>query len=154
MSTLPFYICDNPTLDTSQIRADVARLKNTQGLDLVGLDYLNLLTDRESSDDNQNTTAKAKRFRQICREFKVSGVSVQSITKEGMRAINPGLADMSGPAELAFNADNVFFLVQDADQPTQFSLLPAKMRDSDNGRKPISLVKPQGKIMFGEMARY
>ena len=154
LSTLPFYICDNPTLDTSQIRADVARLKNTQGLDLVGLDYLNLLTDRESSDDNQNTTAKAKRFRQICREFKVSGVSVQSITKEGMRAITPNLADMSGPAEVGFNADNVFFLVQDADQPTQFSLLPAKMRDSDNGRKPISLVKPQGKIMFGEMARY
>jgi len=153
LEPLALYICDNPVMDTSQIRADVARIKARHGLDLVGLDYLNLLTDRDSDDDNKNTTAKAVRFRQICREFDVSGLSVQSITKEGMRALIPSLADMSGPAEVAFSADNVFFMVQDAEKKTEFTLLPAKMRDSDSGRTPIPLRKPQGKIVFGEPAK-
>lgn len=153
LEQLPIYICDNPVMDTSQIRADVSRIKALHGLDLVGLDYLNLLTDRDSDDDNKNTTAKAVRFRQICREFDVAGVSVQSITKEGMRAVVPSLADMSGPAEVSFSADNVFFMVQDADSKIDFTLLPAKMRDSDSGKKPIPLRKPAGKIMFSEPAR-
>src|SRR5690606_20170795 len=113
----------------------------------------NLLTDAVSDDKNENTTAKAVRFRQMCREFDVAGLSVQSITKEGMRAVIPSLADMSGPAEVAFSADNVFFMVQDESNKQDFSLLPAKMRDSASGRTPIALRKPQGKIMFGEPAR-
>jgi replicative DNA helicase len=153
LEQLPLYICDNPVMDTAQIRGDVSRIKALHGLDLIGLDYLNLLTDRDGDDDNKNTTAKAVRFRQICREFDVAGLSVQSITKDGMRAVIPSLADMSGPAEVAFSADNVFFMVQDADSKIDFTLLPAKMRDSDSGRTPIPLRKPQGKIMFGEPAR-
>jgi replicative DNA helicase len=153
LEPLSLYICDNPVMDTAQIRGDVSRIKALYGLDFIGLDYLNLLTDRDSDDDNKNTTAKAVRFRQICREFDVAGLSVQSITKEGMRAIIPNLADMSGPAEVAFSADNVFFMVQDAESKIDFTLLPAKMRDSDTGRAPIPLRKPQGKIMFGEPAR-
>jgi hypothetical protein len=43
--------------------------------------------------------------------------------------------------------------VQDAEKKTEFTLLPAKMRDSDNGRTPIPLRKPQGKIVFGEPAK-
>jgi replicative DNA helicase len=153
LEPLGLYICDNPVMDTAQVRADISRIKALHGLDLVGLDYLNLLTDRDGDDDNRNTTAKAVRFRQTCREFDVSGVSVQSITKEGMRAIVPTLADMSGPAEVGFSADNVFFMVQDADSKIDFTLLPAKMRDSDVGRTPIPLRRPQGKIQFGEPAR-
>jgi replicative DNA helicase len=153
LEPLSLYICDNPVMDTAQLRGDVSRIKALHGLDFVGLDYLNLLTDRDSDDDNKNTTAKAVRFRQICREFDVAGLSVQSITKEGMRAIIPNLADMSGPAEVAFSADNVFFMVQDAESKIDFTLLPAKMRDSDTGRALIPLRKPQGKIAFGEPAR-
>lgn len=153
LEQLPLYICDNPVMDTAQIRGDVSRIKALHGLDLIGLDYLNLLTDRDGDDDNKNTTAKAVRFRQICREFDVAGISVQSITKEGMRSVIPSLADMSGPAEVSFSADNVFFMVQDANSKIDFTLLPAKMRDSDSGRTPIPLRKPQGKIMFGEPAR-
>lgn len=153
LETLPMYICDSPVMNTSQVRADVARIKSTKGIELVGLDYLNLLTDKDNGEKNDDTTAKAVRFRQICREFKVSGISVQSITKEGMKSVIPSLADMSGPAEVGFTADNVFFLVGDQGDETKFTLLPAKMRDSDSGRKPIELAKPKGKIVFGELEK-
>lgn len=150
---LSIYICDNPVMNTSQVRADVARIKARHGLDLVGLDYLNLLTDADGDDKNDNATNKAVRFRQICREFKVAGLSIQSVTKEGMKSLIPTLADMSGPAEIAFSADNVFFMVQDEAKKTDYTLLPAKLRDGDLGRVPVQLRRPQGKILFGEAAR-
>jgi len=133
------------------VRADVARIKNAFGVELVGLDYLNLLTDKDNDDRNGNVIDKAVRFRSLCREFIVAGVSVQSITKEGMKSLLPVLADMSGPAEVGFTADNVFFLVQDQDTQQDFSLLPAKLRDGDSGKKPIRIIKPAGKLMFGEV---
>lgn len=154
LERLPLYISDYPVMNTMQVRADVARLKNTADIELVGLDYLNLLTDKDNSDKHDNTTDKAVRFRSICREFQVAGVSVQSVTKEGMRELLPTLASMSGPAELSFTADNVFFLVQDKDEQTKFQLLPAKLRDGDMGRKPIDIIKPQGKLLYGEVARF
>lgn len=153
LERLPLYISDNPVMNTMQVRADVARLKHAFGVELIGLDYLNLLTDKDGDDRNGNAIDKAVRFRSLCREFKVGGVSVQSVTKEGMKSILPTLADMSGPAELSFNADNVFFLVQDPENAQNFTLLPAKLRDGDMGRSPIKISKPQGKLLFGEPAR-
>lgn len=152
LERLPLYISDYPVMNTMQIRADVARLKNA-GVELVALDYLNLLTDKDNNDKHDNTTDKAVRFRSICREFRVAGVSVQSVTKEGMRELLPTLASMSGPAELSFTADNIFFLVQDQNEQTKFQLLPAKLRDGDMGRRPIDIIRPQGTLLYGEPAR-
>jgi replicative DNA helicase len=154
LERLPLYISDNPVMNSMQVRADVARLKNVNGIELIGLDYLNLLTDKDNGDRNGDSIDKAVRFRSICREFAVAGISVQSVTKEGMKNVLPVLADMSGPAEVGFTADNVFFLVQEQDSQTDFNLLPAKLRDGDTGRAPIRLLKPKGKILFGEPARY
>ena len=151
MEKLGLHICDDPTLDTMAIRADVARVKALYGIDFAAVDYLNLLTDSDMDNKNDNTTAKAVRFRQICREFNLAGISVQSMNKDGMKAVIPNLADMSGPAELAYGADNVFFLVQDPDltKKNAYKLLPAKQRHGDQGNAPIELTKPEGKLGFG-----
>jgi len=148
LATLPIYICDNPVMDTMKIRADVARMKAQKGIEFVALDYLNLLTDKDGDNSNENTSAKATRFRQICREFDVAGLTVQSMNKEGMKSLIPHLADMSGPAEVAFSADNVFFLVEEPDKPLMYKLLPAKQRDGDMGHSPIQLIRPKNKIGF------
>ena len=145
---LPLYVCDNPVMDTMKIRADVARMKAQKRIEFVALDYMNLLTDSDGTSSNDNTTAKATRFRQICREFNVTGFTIQSETKEGMKSIIPHLADMSGPAEVAYAADNVFFLVEEPDKPLMYKLLPAKQRDGDMGNAPIPLIRPKGKIGF------
>ena len=155
LGDLKLYITDNPVMDTMTVRADVAKMKSQNHIEWVSLDYLNLLTDKDGDSKNDDTTAKATRFRRICREFDVAGLTIQSVNKEGMKAIIPHLADMSGPAEVAFSADNVLFLVQDPDKPqNEYKLLPAKQRDGDKGSSPIELVKPKNQIKFGCKARY
>jgi len=152
LESLPIYISDNPVMSTMQIRADIARLKSKHSIDILGLDYMNLLSDSDGGDSNSDTTNKARRFRTICREFDLSGLTVQSVTKEGMKGIVPKLADMSGPASVSFDADNVFFLVEnpDANQGNNkiYKLLPAKGRDNDTGFSSISLVKRIGQLEF------
>lgn len=154
LEAMNLYVSDNPIMDSMAVRADVARMKAQYGIEWVALDYLNLLTDKDGGTGNENTTNKATRFRQICREFDVAGVTIQSVNKEGMKAVVPHLADMSGPAEVAFSADNVFFLVQDPEIQQDFKLLPAKQRDGDKGNAPIPLIKPKGKLTFECVARY
>ena len=142
------FVSDNPVMSSMDVRADVARLKANYQIDYVALDYLNLLTDSDGDSKNDNTTNKAVRFRQTCREFDVVGLTVQSVNKEGMKSVIPSLADMSGPAEVAFTADTVFFLVKDPDKPMMYKLLPAKQRDGDMGSGAIDLIQPKGKLGF------
>ena len=143
MSNLPIYINDDPTIDTAKMRGEIARLKSRVKVDLVGLDYVNLLTDIAGSgnDNYQNTAIKAKRFRSVCREMNVAGLTIQSITKDGMKSLVPHLADMSGPAEVAVGADQVWFLVQDPDKKNMYELVPAKQRDGDRGSGSVSLIR-------------
>ena len=150
LESLPLYISDNPVNTTMEIRADVARMKSRYNVEFVALDYLNLLADNDEDNRNENTISKAIRFRQICREFDVAGISIQSMTKEGMKAVIPQLADMSGPAEVAYSADNVFFMVRDQDlaKPMFYKLLPAKQRDGDMGNRAIDLMQVPGKLGF------
>ena len=152
LERLPIYISDNPVMSTTQLRADLARLKSQHDIHVLGLDYMNLLSDKDADSSNENTANKARRFRTICREFDVSGITVQSVTKEGMRAIVPHLADMSGSASVAFDADNVFFLVENPDPPQGnqkiYNLIPAKGRDNDTGFSSIKLSKRVGQLEF------
>ncbi len=149
LDNLKLFINDNPVNNSMSIRADVSRMKSRHDIEFVALDYLNLLTDDDGGDRNENTTAKAIRFRQTCREFDVAGLSIQSMTKDGMKSLIPQLADMSGPAEVAYSADNVFFMVRpDIDKPLFYTLLPAKQRYGDKGSKTIDLMQPPGKLGF------
>ena len=131
LDRLPLYISDAPTMTTAQIGADIARLQATRDIELVGLDYLNLLGDADGKDNNENTVLRSRRFRQVCRERRVAGISVQSLNKTGMAADEPQLADMSGPAGVAYDADAVFTLTKSADG-VDGKLIPSKVRYGEN----------------------
>ena len=147
LEKINLFISDSPVMNTMAVRADVAKMKALHGIEWIALDYLGLLTDT-GADDNAVAELKGKRFRQICREFDVAGLTIQSMNKEGMKALIPHLADMSGPSGLAYLADVVFFMIPDPDISNIFKLLPAKQRDGDQGNAPIDLVRPQGRLGF------
>jgi len=152
LNTLSIYINDDPGIDTGKMRGELARLRSHTKIDLVCLDYINLLKDKagDGRSTNDNIATKARRFREICREMDLSGLTVQSMTKEGMRAIVPNLADMSGPAEVHYGADTIFFLVEDQDTANVYNLLPAKQRDGDSGASFIKLTRTG--LSFADMS--
>ena len=149
IESLPLYISDIHGMTTSQMRADVARMKAQYGIKLIVLDYLNLLADADGRDDNVNTSLKSRRFRAICREFDCHGLTIQSLTKQGMDEMSMSLSGVRGPADVTYDADNIFGMVKHDSDPLQRKLLPLKLRDGDEARKPIALVKNATLPMIG-----
>jgi len=143
LSKVPLFLNDDPGITTAKMRGELARLRARHKIDLVCLDYINLLNDvaGDGRSTNDDIALKAKRFRNICREMNLAGLTVQSMTKEGMKSLVPHLADMSGPAEVHYGADTVFFLTSEPDHNNVYNLLPAKQRDGDGGNGAIKLVR-------------
>ena len=133
-------INDTPGITTSQLRANVARLIRQMDIGLLVVDYVNLLADRDTRDENENTALKLRRLRDIAREFNVALLTIQSMTKEGMDDATPKLNSMRGPADLQFDADSVFFMVQDKKQRKVVHLTPAKLRHGNGDRTPFDLL--------------
>lgn len=139
LERLPLYIADIYGMTTASLRSDLARLRAQHNIQVIVVDYLNKLLDTDGGDDLANTKLKARRMQGICREFNVSGILIQSMNKEGMRTSTPTLADMSGPSDVAHEGDNVFLMAQHPEEKGVVQLYPAKMRDGDMGKAPISL---------------
>ena len=132
---MQLLINDTPGITTSQLRANLARVSRQRNIGLLVVDYVNLLADRDSRDENENAAIKLRRLRDIAREFNVALLTIQSMNKEGMNSDVPGLGDVSGRADLVFDADTVFFMVKDKDNKMVINMLPAKLRHGD-GNKP------------------
>ena len=125
------HVSDNPMLTTSMLRADLARLRSRYPIKMVVLDYLNLLADSDGKDDNERGRLRSKRFRAICREANVAGVTVQSLNKEGVARSIPMIQDISGPSEIGYDVDWAFTLAQDETRPNIMQLVPLAGRDAE-----------------------
>jgi len=132
------HICDSPFLTTSQVRADLANLKSRYKIELVLVDYLNLFNEKDGRDDNEKAKNRSRQFRAICRESNVCGISIQSLNKEGINKTIADIQDVSGPAEIGFDADWIYTLAKDGD--TNIKMVPLKGRDADM-TGTISLIK-------------
>jgi replicative DNA helicase len=146
-------INDTPGITTGQLRANVARLARQMDIGLLVVDYVNLLADRDTKDENENIALKLRRLRDIAREFNIALLTIQSMTKEGMDEVTPKLNSMRGPADLQFDADTVFFMVQDKKLRKTVHLNPAKLRHGNGERTPFDLLWDASLPKFNSLMR-
>ena len=142
--TLKLYISDIYGMTTSDLRAEVSRLKALYNIKVIVVDYLNLLTDTGGEKEHITTAIKAKRMQSVCREMNVAGIIIQSMVKEGWGEKVPTLSRMAGSSDVGHTGDMVFLLAKDPDQSNIVKLLPAKLRDGDMGTKAINLTWIKG----------
>ena len=143
------HISDSPIMTTTQMRADLVRLRSRYPIELVGVDYLNLFADSDGRDDNERSKLRSRRFRAICREANVCGISIQSLNKSGIEKSVADIQDVSGPAEIGFDADWIYALSKDE---SNVKMVPLKGRDADkrgvitlarNGLRYVNTDKPR-----------
>ncbi len=148
---LPIWISDIYGMTSTELSADISRLQARQDFDLVVIDYLNKLLDRDGGDDLANTKLKAQRIQGLCKKYNLAGIVVQSMNKSGMEG-TPKLSAMSGPSDVAHEGDNVFLLASDTEDKSILRLLTAKMRDSDQDAAFVSLRWLPGLPKLGSVA--
>ena len=112
----PIYIDDNPMITVMDIRAKARRLKSREGLGLVVVDYLQLMSGRSSAENRQVEISEISRgLKILARELQVPVVALSQLSRQlEMRADKrPQLADLRESGALEQDADVVMFLYRD-----------------------------------------
>ncbi|RMD51006.1 replicative DNA helicase [Candidatus Parcubacteria bacterium] len=118
LSEAPIYIDDTPAANIMSLRAKTRRLKAEHGLDLIVIDYLQLMEGRTNKSDNRvNEVAEISRgLKQIGRELQVPVLALAQLSRavEQSKPAIPKLAHLRESGSIEQDADVVMFLYRKA----------------------------------------
>ncbi len=135
------YIDDTSSATLSHIKNLCRKKKATEGLDLIIIDYLQLLNpEKESKSRTEDTTVISKGTKQLAREIDCPVIILSQLTRgtEGRTDHRPGLADLRDSGAIEQDADKVLFVyrdwVYDKEQPQELcEIIVAKNRNGPIG---------------------
>lgn len=112
------FIDDTPGLTVQMMRSKLRRLKVEQGLDLIIVDYVQLMTGRNggNSDNRQQEISEISRnLKLIAREMDVPLIALSQLSRgvESRTDKRPALSDLRESGSLEQDADIVVFLYRD-----------------------------------------
>jgi len=133
------YLDDTPSLTPLQLRTKARRLHLEFGLDLIILDYLQLMTSESRSDNRvQEVSYISRSLKQLARELNVPILAAAQLSRavEQRADKEPQLSDLRESGSLEQDADIVMFIYRDekeAQGPGVTHLKVAKHRNGPVG---------------------
>jgi replicative DNA helicase len=119
LAEAPLYIDDTPGLNILQIRTKARRLQIERGLDLIIVDYLQLMHSRRRWDSRvQEVSDISQGLKNLARELKVPVLALSQLSRavEKRGENRPRLADLRESGSIEQDADVVMFLYRDDDE--------------------------------------
>lgn len=119
MSQSKLFIDDTSSLTVQDMRAKLRRLKVEHGLDLVIVDYIQLMQGRGGHKGNENRQQEvseiSRNLKLIAREFNVPVIALSQLSRsvESRPDKRPVLSDLRESGSLEQDADIVIFLYRD-----------------------------------------
>ncbi len=142
LSEAPLFIDDTPSISVNEIRAKCRRLQQKHGLDLVVVDYLQLMQSPRRIESRQQEVAEISRgLKMLAKELDVPVVALSQLSRqpESRTDKRPQLADLRESGSIEQDADLVGFIyrdeVYDEDSPDRgiAELIIAKHRNGATG---------------------
>ncbi|MFH0411890.1 replicative DNA helicase [Corynebacterium sp. L4756] len=134
----PLFIDDSPNLTMMEIRTKARRLKQQHGLDLVVLDYLQLMSSGKKVESRQQEVSEfSRQLKLLAKELEVPVIAISQLNRgpESRTDKKPQLADLRESGSLEQDADMVMLLYRPDSQD----------RDSERaGEADIILAKHRG----------
>ncbi len=164
LSEAPFFIDDTPALSVMQIRAKARRLKAEKGLDLLIVDYLQLISGPDKENRNQEVSYISRHLKSIAKELKVPVLALSQLSRAPEQrtgfAQRPQLSDLRESGSIEQDADVVIFIFREkraaergqegAEEPAQGGsetrLIIGKQRNGPTGDVPVVFLKPFAKF--------
>jgi replicative DNA helicase len=156
----PIFVDDNPHLTVMDVRAKARRLKASENLGLVVIDYLQLMSGRHSAENRQVEISEISRgLKILARELSVPVVALSQLSRnlENRSDKRPVLADLRESGSLEQDADVVMFIYRDevynpeTAERGMAELLISKHRNGPTGA--VQLVFHDKFARFANMAR-
>lgn len=116
LSKASIFIDDTPALSTLEIRARSRRLKAEQGLDLIIVDYLQLMKASRYIDSREQEISEISRsLKALAKELEVPVVALSQLNRkvEERTDKRPKLADLRESGAIEQDADLILFLYRD-----------------------------------------
>jgi len=116
LETCPLYIDDTPALPISQVAARCRRLKRTHGLDVVFVDYLQLLRGTGRGDNRVQEIAEISMgLKALAKELSIPVVALSQLSRqvESREDKRPQLSDLRESGSIEQDADVVMFVFRE-----------------------------------------
>lgn len=111
------FIDDSPTIKIGEIHAKCRKLKQEQGLDLVIIDYLQLISGNGKSRENrqQEVSEISRSLKALAREMEVPVIALSQLSRsvEQRQDKRPMMSDLRESGAIEQDADLVAFLYRD-----------------------------------------
>ncbi len=115
LSELPIYIEDSPGLSITEVRSKARRLAAEVGVDLLMIDYLQLMSGRRSDNRVQEVTEISRGLKSLARELNVPVIALSQLSRavEGRQSHVPMLSDLRESGSIEQDADIVMFIYRE-----------------------------------------
>jgi replicative DNA helicase len=111
------YIDDTPAISSMEMRAKTRRLKAEKGLDLVIVDYLQLMSGRSTRNDNreQEISEISRSLKALAKELGIPVLALSQLNRgvESRVDKRPILADLRESGAIEQDADVIMFIYRD-----------------------------------------
>jgi replicative DNA helicase len=143
IANFPIFIDDTPAMSPLEMRNKCRRLKHEFGLDLVIVDYMQLMNAGGSYENNrvQEISYISRSLKEMARELNVPLISAAQLSRavEQRQDKRPVLSDLRESGSIEQDADIVMFLYRDevyneaTEFPNQADVIVAKHRNGPTG---------------------
>lgn len=116
LEACPLFIDDTPALPISQLAARARRLKRTHGLDVLMVDYLQLVRPATAKDSRVNEVSEITQgLKAIAKELDIPVVALSQLSRavENREDKRPQLSDLRESGSIEQDADVVMFVYRE-----------------------------------------
>ena len=116
LQNAPLHIDDTPALPISQLAARARRLKRTHGLDLLIVDYLQLLKAASAKDNRVNEVSEITQgLKAVAKELDIPVIALSQLSRqvESREDKRPQLSDLRESGSIEQDADVVMFVFRE-----------------------------------------
>jgi replicative DNA helicase len=154
LSQADVYMSDASSWTTTQMRADLARLKD-RGIEWFVVDYMDLFGDTYGDNDNEKSKHISSQVHAICKDLNLAGLVIHSMNKSGVAGSTKGKASLSGSVKVIYDADAIWIMSRPDPNSPIIRLTGEKVREGDTEGEPFIELrkKPGGFPAFESLAR-
>jgi replicative DNA helicase len=155
LSEAPVFIDDTPGMTVFDIRAKLRRLQAKRGVDLVIIDYLQLITGRGGDNRQQEISEISRSLKLMAREFNVPVMALSQLSRavEQRQNKHPMLSDLRESGSIEQDADIVAFLYRedyydpDTERKNIVEIIIGKQRNGPTGIIELLFLKKYNKFL-------
>lgn len=155
------YVDDSSSITISEIMNKCRRLQNKNGLDMIVIDYLQLISgDRYNPNRQQEVSEISRKLKQLARELEVPVIALSQLSRavEQRQDKRPMLSDLRESGSIEQDADVVAFLYRDdyynqeSEKKNIIEIIIAKQRNGPVGTVELVFMKDFSKFASYERA--